>query len=161
MRLSVAIGGPKSVGQYAWQTSASGLAGVWSRDNTREGIWDALARREVFATTGTRLRVRVFAGWDFLEEGLARSDFAKHGYRNGVPMGGDLKGPTDGRSPRFMVRALRDLDGANLDRIQIIKGWLDADGETREQNLRRCVFKRQGDDSGEPLREKCRRQCQR
>ena len=127
------IGGPQRVAQYAWQTSASGLAGVWSRDNTREAIWDALARREVFATTGTRLRVRVFAGWDFLEEDLARSDFAKHGYETGVPMGGDLKGPAEGRSPRVMVRALRDLDGANLDRIQIIKGWLAEDGETRER----------------------------
>ena len=127
------IGGPQNVAQYAWQTSASGLAGVWSRENTREGIWDALARREVFATTGTRLRVRVFAGWDFLEDDLVRSDFAKHGYENGVPMGGDLNGPTEGKIPRFMIRALRDLDGANLDRIQIIKGWLDKDGETHEQ----------------------------
>jgi hypothetical protein len=112
---------------------ASGLAAVWATENTREAIWDAFARREVFATTGTRLRVRVFAGWDFEEPEVQRPDFAAQGYARGVPMGGDLRPGPEGTAPTFMVRALRDPDGANLDRIQIIKGWLDADGKTQEK----------------------------
>ena len=119
--------------QYAWQSSASGLAAVWARDNTREALWDAMARKEVYATTGTRLRVRVFAGWDFAANDLDRSDFAEHGYAGGVPMGGDLTSAPSGKSPGFMVRAVRDADGADLDRVQIIKGWLDEDGETHEK----------------------------
>ncbi len=119
--------------QYAWQTSASGLAAVWARENTREAIWDAMARKEVYATSGTRLRVRVFGGWDYDAADLDRSDFAEHGYQNGVPMGGDLSDAPSGAAPRIMVRAVRDADGANLDRVQVIKGWLDADGETQEK----------------------------
>ncbi len=112
---------------------ASGLAAVWATENTREAIWDAFARREVFATSGTRLRVRVFAGWDFEEAEVQRPDFAEQGYARGVPMGGDLRKGPQGAAPTLMVRALRDPDGANLDRIQIIKGWLDEDGETQER----------------------------
>lgn len=126
-------GGDPGVAQYAWQTSASGLAAVWARENTREGIWDALARKEVYATTGTRLRVRLFAGWGFSAADLDRSDFAAHGYAAGVPMGGDLAATPEGRAPGFLIRALRDADGANLDRIQVVKGWLNADGTTAEQ----------------------------
>ncbi len=127
------IGGDDSVAQYAWQTSASGLAAVWARENTREAIWDAMARKEVYATSGPRLRVRVFAGYDFIEGDLSRSDFAAYGYSKGVPMGADLAADANGRAPRFLVRALRDPDGANLDRIQIVKGWLNADGTTSEK----------------------------
>ncbi|MEM9633534.1 MAG: DUF3604 domain-containing protein [Pseudomonadota bacterium] len=118
----------------AAQSAASGLAAVWARENTREAIWDAMKRKEVYATTGTRLRVRVFAGYDFDESDLPRSDFAAHGYANGVPMGGDLP-PTEveGARPAFLVRVLRDPDGANLDRVQVIKGWLDENGETQEK----------------------------
>ena len=112
---------------------ASGLAAVWAPENTREAIWDALARREVFATSGTRLRVRVFAGCDFEEAEVQRPDFAQQGYTRGVPMGGDLRRGPEGAAPTFMVRALRDPDGANLDRIQMIKGWLDEDGQTQER----------------------------
>lgn len=112
---------------------AAGLAAVWARENTREAIWDAMMRRETFATTGTRLRVRVFGGWDFVEADLARSDFDRHGYSTGVPMGGDLREAPEGASPTFLVRAIRDPDGANLDRVQVIKGWTTADGETHEQ----------------------------
>jgi hypothetical protein len=112
---------------------ASGLAAVWATENTREAIWDAFERREVFATTGTRLRVRLFAGWDFQEAEVQRPDFAEQGYLRGVPMGGDLRRGPQGASPTFMVRAIRDPDGANLDRIQIIKGWLDGDGKTHER----------------------------
>jgi hypothetical protein len=112
---------------------ASGLAAVWARENTRESIWDAMARKEVYATTGTRLLVRVFAGWDFEPDELHRPDFARTGYARGVPMGGDLTNAPQGKTPCFMIRALRDPDGANLDRIQIIKGWLDASGKTQER----------------------------
>jgi hypothetical protein len=127
------IGGDDSVAQYAWQTSASGLAAVWARENTREAIWDALARKEVYATTGTRIRVRVFAGFEFVGADRFRSDFDANGYAKGVPMGGDLKGAPGGKAPTFLVRALRDPDGANLDRVQIVKGWLEVEGETRER----------------------------
>ena len=116
----------------AVETGASGLAGVWARENTRESIWDAFYRREVYSTTGTRIRVRVFGGWEFSASDLHRSDFAKHGYKAGVPMGGDLTAAPDGKAPNLMIRALRDPDGANLDRLQIIKGWLDQDGSTHE-----------------------------
>ena len=112
---------------------ASGLAAVWARENTRESIWDAMARKEVYATTGTRLLVRVFGGWAFEPDEVQRADFAKQGYSRGVPMGGDLRQAPEGKAPSFMIRALRDADGANLDRMQIIKGWLDSDGETQEK----------------------------
>jgi len=112
---------------------AAGLAAVWARENTRESIWDAMARKEVFATSGTRLVVRVFGGWDFEEDEVQRPDFAREGYARGVPMGGDLKSAPAGSVPSFMIRSLRDPDGANLDRIQIIKGWVDSSGETHEK----------------------------
>jgi len=118
---------------YARQTSASGLAAVWSRDNTREGLWDALARKEVYATTGTRIIVRVFGGFDFTARDLTRSDFAAHGYAAGVPMGGDLRAAPAGKAPAFLIRAVRDPDGGNLDRVQVVKGWLDAAGKTQEK----------------------------
>jgi hypothetical protein len=123
--------GDKSIQITARQTSASGLAAVWARSNTREEIWDALARKEVFATTGTRLKVRVFAGYQFTEADLDRSDFAAHGYAKGVPMGGDLSASK--RAPTFLIRAIRDADGANLDRVQIVKGWLDGSGKPQER----------------------------
>ncbi len=116
-----------------YESSASGLAAVWARENTREALWDAMKRKEVYATTGTRLVVRVFAGWDFEPDEVDRWDFAATGYSRGVPMGGDLRHAPAGQAPVLMVRALRDVDGANLDRIQVIKGWLNADGSTGEQ----------------------------
>ncbi|WP_394175169.1 DUF3604 domain-containing protein [Thalassotalea litorea] len=118
---------------YAKDLGASGLAAVWARENTREAIWDAMARKEVYATSGSRLKVRLFAGWDFQESDLAREDFASNGYANGVPMGGDLSQAPSGKSPTFLVQALKDQDGANLDRVQIIKGWLDKGGKTHER----------------------------
>ena len=117
----------------ARETSASGLAAVWARDNTREALWDAMARKEVYATTGTRLQVRVFGGFDFTAKDMERSDFAEQGYQRGVPMGGDLERAPAGKAPTFLVRTLRDADGANLDRVQVIKGWLDATGKTHEK----------------------------
>lgn len=112
-----------------YEALASGLAGVWARENTREAIWDALKRKEVYATTGSRMTVRVFAGWDFDPQDVYRPDFAATGYDRGVPMGADLFAGPEGAAPIFMVRALRDPDGANLDRIQIVKGWIGVDGE--------------------------------
>jgi hypothetical protein len=118
---------------FASQEVASGLTVVWARDNTRGEIFDAMKRKEVYATTGTRIRVRVFAGWNFEADEVMRPDFIAQGYRRGVPMGGDLRKAPKGKAPAIMVRALRDPDGANLDRIQIIKGWLDAKGKTHER----------------------------
>jgi hypothetical protein len=123
----------KALQQTGWMTSASGLAAVWAQDNTREALWDAMARKEVYATTGTRLQVRVFGGYDFAPRDLERSDFAEAGYARGVPMGGDLKAAPAGKVPNFLVRAVRDADGANLDRVQVVKGWLAADGKTHEK----------------------------
>jgi hypothetical protein len=116
-----------------WGEQAAGLGGVWARENTREGIWDALKRKEVYATTGDRPIVRVFAGWDFVPADLDRADFAANGYAHGVPMGGDLIQAEAGKQPVFMVHALRDPEGPNLDRIQIIKGWLAKDGKAQER----------------------------
>jgi uncharacterized protein DUF3604 len=112
-------------------TLSSGLAGVWARENTRESLWDAMKRKEVFGSTGTRLQVRVFAGWDFSQADVDSPDFAAIGYKKGVPMGADLNG--SGKAPRLLVQALREPDGANLDRIQIVKGWVDASGKTQER----------------------------
>ena len=117
----------------AWQLGASGLAAVWAKENTREAIFDALIRKEVYATTGTRMTVRIFGGWDFKPDEVLRPDFAATGYARGVPMGGDLRKAPRGKAPMFMIRALRDPDGANLDRVQIIKGWLDRRGKTQER----------------------------
>ncbi len=118
---------------YTSQEAASGLTAVWARENTRSEIFSAMKRKETYATTGTRIRVRVFAGWDFTTDEVSRPDFIAQGYRRGVPMGGDLSDAPVGGAPRFMIRALRDPDGANLDRVQIIKGWLDDKGETHER----------------------------
>ena len=115
------------------QEVASGLTAVWARENTREALFDAMERKEVYATTGTRITVRVFGGWDFKAEEVVRPDFISQGYSRGVPMGGTLTGASDGGAPSFMIRALRDPDGANLDRVQIIKGWLDDKGELHER----------------------------
>jgi hypothetical protein len=116
-----------------WQTVASGLAAVWATDNTRGAIWDAMDRKEVYATTGSRLMVRFFGGWDYTADDLNSRQPAFRGYEKGVSMGGDLTAhPGDG-APNFMVYSLRDPIGANLDRIQIVKGWLDSRGDTHEK----------------------------
>ncbi len=120
-------------GTYEFETIASGLQGIWSRENTRESLFDAMLRKETYATTGTRITVRVFAGWDYDQADVLRPDFANTGYLGGVPMGGDLTAAPDGKATRLMIRALRDPDGANLDRVQIIKGWLDNNGDLQEK----------------------------
>ena len=119
---------------YAWQQVASGLAAVWATENTREAIFDAMERKEVYATTGSRMGVRFFGGWEFTDRDLNSRQPAFGGYDKGVPMGSDLPAkPGSASAPTFMVYALRDPIGANLDRIQIIKGWLTENGETQEK----------------------------
>jgi len=116
-----------------WQVTAAGYAAVWATENTREALWDAMERKETYATTGPRMIVRFFGGWDFdPKDGQTRNP-AIVGYEKGVPMGGDLRDAPAGKAPTFLVAALKDPIGANLDRIQIIKGWLDAKGDTHEQ----------------------------
>lgn len=116
-----------------WQLGASGLTAVWAPENTRAAIFDAMMRKEVYGTTGTRIGVRFFGGWDFVPEDAQRRDPAVVGYGKGVPMGADLPPKSGAAAPSFLVAALKDPLSGNLDRIQIIKGWLDADGETRER----------------------------
>jgi hypothetical protein len=115
-----------------WEVSSSGYAAVWATENTREALFDAMERRETYATTGTRLIVRFFGGWDFEPADAHNRLPAQMGYTKGVPMGGDLRDAPAGKAPTFLVAALKDPIGANLDRIQIIKGWLDAKGQLHE-----------------------------
>jgi len=113
-----------------WQYATPGPTAVWATDNTRAGVFDAMERREVYSTTGPRITVRFFGGFDFTADDIKTRELAKVGYAKGVPMGGDLI-PGVG-APSFLVYAMRDPIGANLDRVQIIKGWVDADGVTQE-----------------------------
>jgi len=113
--------------------SAAGLAAVWADENRRESIYDALRRRETYATSGTRITLRFFAGWDYAPSLTEEPDFIARGYAGGVPMGGDLPAaPTGAKAPRLAIAASRDPQGANLDRVQVVKGWLDAAGNTHE-----------------------------
>jgi hypothetical protein len=116
-----------------WEVGSSGYVGVWATENTREALWDAMQRKETFGTTGPRMLVRFFGGWEFEPADAHNRLPAAIGYTKGVPMGGDLSHAPQGKSPTFLVAALKDPIGANLDRIQIIKGWLDAEGNTQEK----------------------------
>ena len=116
-----------------WGQVASGLAAVWASENTRESIFDAMERKEVYATTGSRMMVRFFGGWDFTNADIESRSPAFTGYKKGVPMGADLPARMGNKAPAFMVYALRDPVGGNLDRIQIIKGWMDRKGKTHEK----------------------------
>ena len=116
-----------------WEVLASGYAAVWAEENTRAAIWDAMERKETYATTGSRLIVRFFGGFDFEKADADSREPAVIGYRKGVPMGGDIRGAEAGKSPTFLAAAMKDPLSGNLDRIQIIKGWLDAKGEVREK----------------------------
>jgi hypothetical protein len=113
--------------------SASGLAAVWAKANTREGIFEALRRKEVYATTGPRIAVRFFGGFSFRAADARARDVARVGYARGVPMGGDLAAAPRGKAPAFLVHAVKDPLGGNLDRVQIVKGWLGADGKAQER----------------------------
>jgi hypothetical protein len=122
------------IAYYAWEELASGLSGVWAKENTREALFDAMERKEVYATTGTRIAVRFFGGWDYAPDDAFRSNAVEIGYDKGVPMGGDLAARPDGsKAPVFMVGAMKDAWSGNLDRIQIIKGWVDERGERHER----------------------------
>lgn len=117
-------------GRFGWNYLASGYAAVWATSNTREAIFDAMMRREVYATTGPRMQVRFFGGFDFTAGDTG--NLVKTGYTKGVPMGGDLSGG-GGKVPKFLISALMDPDSASLDRIQVIKGWVDATGKSQEK----------------------------
>jgi hypothetical protein len=117
----------------AWFLTASGYAAVWARENTRASLFDALNRREVYASTGPRMTLRFFGGWDYAPETAMDPELASIGYAKGVPMGGDLTAAPGNKTPNFLIRAVRDPEGANLDRIQVIKGWRDSSGELHER----------------------------
>ncbi len=116
-----------------WQSVGSGYAAVWAKENTRASIFDAMERREVYGTTGPRMVVRFFGGYDFKKIHAMGRNPAEIGYRLGVPMGGDLAPAKDGKAPNFLIAALRDPLSGNLDRIQVVKGWLGADGKSQEK----------------------------
>lgn len=118
-------------GYTNWELSSSGLAAVWTQDNTREEVFAAFRRREVYGTTGPRIAVRFFGGHAFTDRDARARNLAERGYAGGVPMGGDL--PPSSETPRFLIRAVKDARGANLDRVQVVKGWLDAAGDTHEK----------------------------
>jgi len=118
---------------HGWQQASAGYAGVWATENTREAIFDAMKRKETYATTGPRMVVRFFGGWDFSADDARSRLPAEVGYAKGVPMGGDLRKAPAGKAPTFLVAALKDSYSGNLDRIQIVKGWLDKDGNTHEK----------------------------
>ena len=116
--------------------SAAGLAGVWAKENTREAIFEAMQRKETFATSGPRIKLRFFAGWDLAVDSLSGNAWVAEAYRNGVPMGSDLVSSSQlavGSSPSFIIQAVKDSEGANLDRVQVIKGYLDKEGNPQEQ----------------------------
>jgi Protein of unknown function (DUF3604) len=132
-RMTTDVGHFPPVVWPGWYQASSGYAAVWSTENTREAIFDAMSRKETYATTGPRIVVRFFGGWDFVSEDANSRLPANAGYAKGVPMGGDLtKGP-DGKAPSFLVASRKDPLSGNLDRIQIIKGWLDDKGNTQEK----------------------------
>ncbi len=117
------------------QTSVGGIAGVWARENTREAIFEAFETKEVFATSGPRIKVRFFGGWNLSTIDFEKTDWLDEAYAKGVPMGSNLRSENSQNSaaPTFIVLAVKDVDGANLDRIQIVKGWVDKAGQTNEK----------------------------
>lgn len=131
-RLTGVPGSPAGQVQQIQEFSSAGLAGVWAAQNTREAIWDAMQRKETFATSGPMMKVRFFGSFDYATDDVAKPDFLKLAYGRGVPMGGDLK-PGAGKAPTFLVTAIKDPKSGNLDRIQIVKGWLDAEGKQHEK----------------------------
>jgi len=131
-RLMGIEGQPAGQVKQVQEFSSGGLAGVWAEENTRESIYDAMQRRETFGTSGTMIKVRFFGGWDFTDADIKGANVAKTGYARGVPMGSDLKAPA-GKAPSFMVMASKDPKSGNLDRVQVVKGWLDGRGKQHEK----------------------------
>jgi len=128
------LSGDPKLSSYSYESIGAGLAAVWARENTREGLFNAMQKRETYATTGTRIIVRFFGGWDYGKDEVFRPDAVSIGYRKGVPMGGDLpEQPSGKRAPVFMVGALKDTWSGSLDRVQIIKGWIDDEGNRQER----------------------------
>lgn len=133
------FGKPESYDQQSttnvkgWDFSASGIAAVWAEENTRASIFSAFKRKEVYATSGTRIGLRFFGGWQFKQRDARSRQLAKMGYKKGVPMGGDLAAAPKGKAPQFLIQAVKDPVGANLDRVQIVKGYLDASGKPQEK----------------------------
>jgi Protein of unknown function (DUF3604) len=132
-RLNGFPGQPPAQAQQVREFSSGGLAGVWAQENTRESIYDAMLRKETFGTSGPHIKVRFFGGWNFSDSDVKTGDFVRIGYARGVPMGGDLDAAKKGKSPTFMVWALKDPLSGNLDRIQVVKGWVDAGGAQHEK----------------------------
>jgi len=128
------LAGDPKLSSYSYESIGAGLAAVWARKNTREGLFDAMQKKETYATTGTRIIVRFFGGWDYAADEVFRPDAVSIGYRKGVPMGGDLASkPAGKKAPVFMIGALKDPWSGNLDRVQIVKGWIDGEGERQEK----------------------------
>ena len=119
--------------RIGWLMNAAGYAAIWAKENTREALFAAMKRKEVYATTGSRMTVRFFGGWGYEKDDAFKPDLAGIGYKKGVPMGGDLTNAPKGKTPSFLICAVKDPDGANLDRVQMIKGWRSKDGELHEK----------------------------
>ncbi|TIX51499.1 DUF3604 domain-containing protein [Alteraurantiacibacter aquimixticola] len=130
--LSSHVIGPRPVIFPAWEMGASGRVAAWAEENTREGIFAALRRKEVYATTGPRIALRMFGGFNFSASDADARDIAALGYARGIPMGGDLTAAPAGRAPSLLILAAKDPLSGNLDRVQVVKGWVDADGEAHE-----------------------------
>ena len=126
-----ALSGDDALSTFEYETIASGLMATWACANTREALFDAMQKKETYA--GTRIVVRFFGGWDYDKNDVFRPDAVSIGYDKGVPMGGDLNKGPKGKAPSFLVGALKDPWSGNLDRIQIIKGWLDGDSKRKER----------------------------
>ena len=120
------------IAAYNWQMNAAGYAGVWATENTREAIFDAMLRKETYATTGPRMTVRFFGGFNFNAQDAASNNIAALGYSKGVPMGSNLPRTPGSHAPTFLISALKDPHGANLDRVQVVKGWRTSTGELKE-----------------------------
>jgi Protein of unknown function (DUF3604) len=134
---------PMRIKQF--KSSAAGYAGVWATENTREALFAAMKRKETYTTTGPRMTVHFFGGWDYQQDDAFKPDMAAIGYGKGVPMGGDLTNAHKGKSPTFLIRAVKDPDGANLDRVQVIKGWRSVNGQLHEKTYNVALSDRRKD----------------